>query len=61
MKIKVTKDNVTIDKDELYHAGEYNIHDCTFEFSEEYTENLVKKALFGVNGQYYEVAILDNQ
>ena len=61
MKIKVTKDNVTIDKDELYHAGEYNIHDCTFEFSEEYTDILVKKALFGVDNKFYEMSILNNQ
>ena len=61
MKIKVTKDNVTIDKDELYHAGEYNIHDCIFEFSEEYTDILVKKALFGVDNKFYEMSILNNQ
>ena len=61
MKIKVTKDNVTIDKDELYHAGEYNIHDCTFDFSEEYTDILVKKALFGVDNKFYEMSILNNQ
>ena len=61
MKIKVTKDNVTIDKDELYHAGEYNIHDCTFEFSEEYTDIFVKKALFGVDNKFYEMSILNNQ
>ena len=61
MKIKVTKDNVTIYKDELYHAGEYNIHNCTFEFSKEYTDILVKKALFGVDGKFYEMSILNNQ
>ena len=61
MKIKVTKDNVTIDKGELYHAGEYNIHDCIFEFSEEYTDILVKKALFGVDNKFYEMSILNNQ
>ena len=60
MKVVVNKDIVKIDKDEIFHAGEYNIHDCTFEFSEEYSENLVKKALFGIGSKYYETVILDN-
>lgn len=74
MQVKVTKDEVKIiDEDYILNKGEYKVNKCYFEFSEEYTDNLVKKAIF-VNGDLkkemvisnnqcnipYEVLVLDN-
>lgn len=61
MNVYVNQDFVTIIKDNV-HQGEYNIHELEFEFSEEYTEDLVKKVIFtpqpNVN---YSATIIDNK
>ncbi len=61
MKISVTKDRLNIIKREDLHAGEYNINKCEFEFSEEYTKDLVKTALFVAKDKVYSMLILDNK
>lgn len=62
MRIKVTKDTVKIiDDNYILNKGEYHVNTCYFEFSEEYTPDLVKKAIF-VNGDTKkEMVIANNQ
>ena len=47
MEIKVTQNEVKINKD-ILNDGEYNIHKCQFDFDEEYN-GLVQKAVFTLN------------
>lgn len=47
MQIKVTQNEVKINKD-ILNDGEYNIHKCQFDFDEEYN-GLVQKAVFTLN------------
>lgn len=64
MNVKVTKDNVSIlNKDELkVHVGEYKVNLINFDFSEEYTKDLVLNALFVMNdGSSFQTSILDNE
>lgn len=61
MNINVTKDAVTITTDQL-HKGEYNINQVSFTFSQEYTNDLVKKVIFtDPLGEHYSVTIMDNK
>lgn len=62
MRVKVTKDTVKIiDDNYIINKGEYKINKCEFEFTEEYTEDLIKKAIF-VNGETKkEMAIINNE
>lgn len=62
MRVRVTKDTVKIvDDNYVVNKGEYNINKCEFEFAEEYTEDLIKKAIF-VNGETKkEMAIINNE
>lgn len=46
MEIKVTKNNVTIQEIDPVHSGEFNVNVCNFTFSDTYTNDLVKKAIF---------------
>lgn len=61
MKITVTKDNVKIEEFDVVHEGEHRVNKCSFSFSEEYTEELVKKAIFTSQNSSVEVAIIDNE
>ena len=65
MKVKVTKNDVFIlDKHELnIHIGEYNINKLIFDFSEEYTENLIINAVFMNTfiGKYYQTSVINNE
>jgi hypothetical protein len=56
MKIIVDAHKITLEKDEIINAGEYNIQECTFEFSEEY-DNLVKVAIFSSQTNSFKVNI----
>ena len=61
MKIKVDVNNVTIIEKSDIHKGEYNINKCIFEFSSEYTKDLIYRAVFScINGSYYQL-ILNNE
>lgn len=61
MKIKVDVNNVTITKKSDIHKGEYNVNKCIFEFSSEYTKDLIYRAVFScINGSYYQL-ILNNE
>ena len=62
MKIKVTKDNVCIINKEYIHEGEYKINELSFDFSEEYTPDLVINAVFTNGlGKAYQMSIIDNK
>ena len=61
MKIIVNPHDLTIDEKSIVNEGEYNITQLDFEFSEEYTNDLVKKAIFiGNDGKAYEMVIFNN-
>ena len=59
MKIIVDKDLVKIEKKPYLHRGEYGVHKCEFEFSEEY-EGLVKVAVFQQGYETYKIDIINN-
>lgn len=60
MEIKVTQNEVKINKD-ILNDGEYNIHKCQFDFDEEYN-GLVQKAVFSLNdGTSYLETIVNNE
>ena len=62
MIVKVTKDTVKIvDEDYILNKGEYKVNKCYFQFSEEYTGNLVKKAIFEHGDTKIEVVIANNE
>lgn len=63
MNIQVNAHTITITQDENINAGEYNVTQCTFEFSDEY-EGLTKQAVFTTCGDSegtYKTPILNNQ
>ncbi len=62
MLIKVTKDSVKIvNEDYILNKGEYKVNRCYFEFSDEYTDDLVKKAIFEHGDVKIEVVIANNE
>ena len=62
MNIKVTKDNVCIIERGNVHEGEYKINELSFEFSEEYTSDLVINAVFTNElGKAYQVSVIDGK
>ena len=62
MNVQVTKDNVTILSKDNIHEGEYRINELSFDFSEEYTSDLVINAVFTNElGNAYQVSIIDNK
>ncbi len=62
MQVNVTKDNVTIMKKDIVHEGEYNVNHIKFEFSDDYTDDLVKNAIFKIKyGKSYQVSIINNE
>lgn len=61
MKITVDKDKVKIEEFDVVHEGEHRVNKCSFSFSEEYTEELVKKAIFTSQNSSVEVAIINNE
>lgn len=60
MNITVTKNQVTVDTDYILNDGEYNVNTCTFSFSDDYTDDLVKKAVFIQNDNTIEMSIINN-
>lgn len=62
MQVQVSKDDVSILNTDLTHVGEYNVDKLTFIFSQEYTDDLVKCAIFTNNaGKSYQTSILNNE
>ena len=60
MQINVTKNKVSIEAGHTANEGEYNIRQCDFSFSEDYTDDLVKEAVFSKDGKSYKEVIIDN-
>lgn len=61
MKIQVTVNNVIIQEKNILNENEYNVHECEFEFVEEY-DGLTKKAVFtGIDGKTYVQTIIDDK
>lgn len=62
MKIYVNKNEVSIEyeKDEKINRGEYKVHKCYFDFSEEY-KGLTKKAIFETSMLKKEMPIINDE
>ena len=61
MKIIVKPHDIQISETDTVNEGEYNITQLNFQFSQEYTDDLVKKALFtDSKNKSYEILIIDN-
>lgn len=61
MTFKVTANEISLQDEQELNKGEYNVHNCVFEFSDEYND-LVKKALFtNAFGNTYIVEITDDK
>ena len=61
MKINVTENKVSIKEEQILNENEYNIHKIQFDFSSEYTDDLVKVALFSINNHTYKKIISNNE
>ena len=61
MNITVTKNQVTVNTDYILNDKEYNVNQCYFSFSDEYTDDLVKKAIFVQGTSTIEMSIINNQ
>ena len=62
MNIQVTRDKVCIIEKENIHKGEYKINELTFDFSDEYTSDLVINAVFTNElGKAYQVSVIDGK
>ena len=60
MIINVTKNKISIEAGHTANEGEYNIRTCNFVFSEDYTDDLVKIAVFSKEGKTYKQNIANN-
>lgn len=61
MKINVTENKVSIKEEQILNENEYNIHKIQFDFSSEYTDDLVKVALFSIDNYTYKKIISNNE
>jgi len=62
MNVKVTRTKVIVENGYIVNKNEYKVNPLEFEFSEDYTPELVKKAVFVANGiDDIEKAIINNQ
>lgn len=61
MNITVTKNQVSVNTDYILNDKEYNVNQCYFSFSDEYTDDLVKKAIFVQGTSTIEMSIINNQ
>lgn len=61
MKINVTENKVSIKEKQILNENEYNIHRIQFDFSSEYTDDLVKVALFSIDNHTYKKIISNNE
>ena len=61
MRIIVQPHSIKIIKEEEINENEYNINKCFFEFSNEYTDELVKIALFTIKDKCYKQIIINNE
>lgn len=61
MKINVTENKISIKEEQILNENEYNIHKIQFDFSSEYTDDLIKVALFSIDNHTYKKIISNNE
>lgn len=61
MQIQVTKNKVILPDNYIVNKGEYHVNVLEFLFSEEYTNEMVKKAIFVSKDESIEQVIIDNK
>lgn len=61
MQIQVTKNKVILPDNYIVNKGEYHVNVLEFLFSEEYTNEMVKKAIFVSKDESIEQVIINNQ
>lgn len=61
MKIFVGQHEIQIEKENIVNQNEYKVTKCQFEFSQEYTNDLVKIALFTNSAGTYKEYIVNNE
>ena len=61
MQVQVNTNKLVAKSRDYINENEYNIHEVNFDFAEEYTDNLVKVALFSNNENTYKVIIANNK
>lgn len=61
MQIQVTKNKVILPDNYIINKGEYHVNVLEFLFSEEYTNEMVKKAIFVSKDESIEQVIINNQ
>lgn len=61
MNVNVTRIQVSITNEYVLNSQEYNINKCYFTFSQEYTNELVKKAIFEQGTNLVEEPIINNE
>lgn len=61
MQVQVNTNKLVAKSRDYINENEYNIHEVEFDFAEEYTDNLVKVALFSNNENTYKVIIANDK
>lgn len=61
MQVQVNTNKLVAKSRDYINENEYNIHEVNFDFAEEYTDNLVKVALFSNNENTYKVIIANDK
>lgn len=61
MKLIVNAHKIELIKEQAINEKEINISKCTFEFSEDYGDNLVKEAYFTLDDRTYKQIIVNNE
>ena len=61
MNLQVTKNTVSVNTDYILNMGEYRVNKCAFSFSEEYTNDLVIKAIFDDGVNLKEMVIVNGE
>lgn len=61
MQVQVNTNKLVAKSRDYINENEYNIHEVNFDFAEEYTDNLVKVALFSNAENTYKVIIANNK
>lgn len=61
MKIQVSTNKLSVLEKDNLNENEYKVHEIEFVFNEEYTQDLVKVALFTIDDKTYKVIVSNNK
>lgn len=61
MQVQVSVNKLNAKTRDYLNENEYHVHKIEFEFTEDYTEDLVKVAVFKQGGKNYKVSIQNNE